>query len=310
MIITGVRLCGRHLQLRRLLICNCEKLSISARLMQRLHHWPHQLPAGSELIRLLLLMGQRGRGERKGAALSGMCRARPRPGRPEGAPEGRARLELVPGWARLVLVPGTAGACPGPGTANACPGHGWCLPRARPMLVLGWARLGSVPGLGRVPGLGTAAACPGLGRVPPSSAQPGPACSSSVPGVLSSSSSSSSAPMQRRTGHCLGTDPFCAMSPLDSSSLCHEPSGQQLLAPVPSCPRSCLAGLSLPPSSPSAELGAGVAVLRVALPCPSLGGTGQPMPPSLCPLSLCSCPWRSCPCSQHLDQSASSVHSN
>lgn len=70
MIITGVRLCGRHLQLRRLLICNCEKLSISARLMQRLHHWPHQLPAGSELIRLLLLMGQRRRWERKGAALS------------------------------------------------------------------------------------------------------------------------------------------------------------------------------------------------------------------------------------------------
>lgn len=70
MIITGVRLCGRHLQLRRLLICNCEKLSISARLMQRLHHWPHQLPAGSELIRLLLLMGQRRRRERKGAALS------------------------------------------------------------------------------------------------------------------------------------------------------------------------------------------------------------------------------------------------
>lgn len=75
MIITGVRLCGRHLQLRRLLICNCEKLSISARLMQRLHHWPHQLPAGSELIRLLLLMGQRGRGERKGAALSGIAAA-------------------------------------------------------------------------------------------------------------------------------------------------------------------------------------------------------------------------------------------
>lgn len=59
MIITGVRLCRRHLQLRRLLICNCEKLSISARLVQRLHHRPHQLPAGSELIRLLLLMGQR-----------------------------------------------------------------------------------------------------------------------------------------------------------------------------------------------------------------------------------------------------------
>lgn len=79
MIITGVRLCGRHLQLRRLLICNCEKLSISARLMQRLHHWPHQLPAGSELIRLLLLMGQRRRRERKGAALSINVPAAPPP---------------------------------------------------------------------------------------------------------------------------------------------------------------------------------------------------------------------------------------
>lgn len=58
MIITGVRLRRRHLELGRLLICNCEKLSISARLMQCLHHWAHQLPAGSELIRLLLLMGQ------------------------------------------------------------------------------------------------------------------------------------------------------------------------------------------------------------------------------------------------------------
>lgn len=58
MIITGVRLRRRHLELGRLLICNCEKLSISVRLMQRLHHRPHQLPAGSELIRLLLLMGQ------------------------------------------------------------------------------------------------------------------------------------------------------------------------------------------------------------------------------------------------------------
>ena len=79
MIITGVRLCGRHLQLRRLLICNCEKLSISARLMQRLHHWPHQLPAGSELIRLLLLMGQRRQRERKGAALSINVPAAPPP---------------------------------------------------------------------------------------------------------------------------------------------------------------------------------------------------------------------------------------
>lgn len=75
MIITGVRLCGRHLQLRRLLICNCEKLSISARLMQRLHHWPHQLPAGSELIRLLLLMGQRGRGEHRASAERGCARS-------------------------------------------------------------------------------------------------------------------------------------------------------------------------------------------------------------------------------------------
>lgn len=92
MIITGVRLCGRHLQLRRLLICNCEKLSISARLMQRLHHWPHQLPAGSELIRLLLLMGQHRRRERKGAALSINVRAAP----PHPSPRTRAAAGPAP----------------------------------------------------------------------------------------------------------------------------------------------------------------------------------------------------------------------
>jgi len=92
MIITGVRLCGRHLQLRRLLICNCEKLSISARLMQRLHHWPHQLPAGSELIRLLLLMGQRRRRERKGAALSINVPAAPRPSPRTRGAAGQPRL--------------------------------------------------------------------------------------------------------------------------------------------------------------------------------------------------------------------------
>lgn len=105
MIITGVRLCGRHLQLRRLLICNCEKLSISARLMQRLHHWPHQLPAGSELIRLLLLMGQRGRGERKGAALSGDVPAAPSPwprGQ-RGSPRQRESIERGSGHGRVRL---------------------------------------------------------------------------------------------------------------------------------------------------------------------------------------------------------------
>lgn len=55
----------------------------------------------------------------------------------------------------------------------------------------------------------------------------------------------------------------------------------------------------------SAELGACVAMLCVSLSCPFFF-----FPPSLCPLSFSSCPWRSCPCSQHLDQSASSVHSN
>lgn len=110
MIITGVRLCGRHLQLRRLLICNCEKLSISARLMQRLHHWPHQLPAGSELIRLLLLMGQRGRGERKGAALSGDVPAAPSPWTRGQRGSPRRGKHIASGdWTRaclLVPVPG------------------------------------------------------------------------------------------------------------------------------------------------------------------------------------------------------------
>lgn len=133
MIITGVRLCGRHLQLRRLLICNCEKLSISARLMQRLHHWPHQLPAGSELIRLLLLMGQRRRRERKGAALSINVPAAPPPLASDTGCSGAACAPPAPedagceGGTAALRTASDAGACAGmlrgqyPAQGEGCP---------------------------------------------------------------------------------------------------------------------------------------------------------------------------------------------
>lgn len=273
MIITGVRLCGRHLQLRRLLICNCEKLSISARLMQRLHHWPHQLPAGSELIRLLLLMGQRGRGERKGAALSGDVPAAPLPWTRGQRGSPRRGKHIASGdWTRAcLLVP--------------VPGEG---PHRRWHLAWPAGAVSAGSGSPRAP-VGTAA---GLM----------PSC-------------------QLCTGHVRypGTDRFCGTIPLESS-------------PLPQCPPApgaVVAGLILPPSSPSAELGAGEAMLCFALPCPCLGVRRASQPsscsPSLCPLllcplsfcspslysvSFCSCPWRSCLCSQHLDQSASFMHSN
>lgn len=132
MIITGVRLCGRHLQLRRLLICNCEKLSISARLMQRLHHWPHQLPAGSELIRLLLLMGQRGRGERKGAVLSGDVPAAPSPWTREhrGSPHRRKRIAGGTGHGLICLSPCRERAPhPARPAGAVSTGSGICKPR-------------------------------------------------------------------------------------------------------------------------------------------------------------------------------------
>lgn len=247
MIITGVRLCGRHLQLRRLLICNCEKLSISARLMQRLHHWPHQLPAGSELIRLLLLMGQRGRGERKGAVLSGDVPAAPSPwprGQ-RGSPRRRKRIART-GHGRVCLSPGRERALHGRRHLRAplCTGQVWCshaaLCRAHAL-----AQNGFVAGA-----LRRAAPCPG----------------SLLPQELPWHVSSSPLWSWRLVWPCCAL--LCPALPrvAQKSKAAH--------APIPLSP-----------------------VLPLFL-----------LPPI--PLSPSSCPWRGCPCSQHLDQSASSMHSN